>query len=220
MQWSLLDSLDDDERRAVLEAARRRTFAKGEIVFHEGDPSDSVHLIAGGHLSVMISTPAGDLATLNVLGPGDWFGELSMLREHNPTPRSATITSLDSSQTLVLTQAAFHQLCERHPQIESLVGSLMAARIRKFSADLLHARYTGLDQRLCGALLELVRVFDDGGSGALVPLTQDQLADLVGGTRPSINQILQRLSSEGIVRVGRGWVMVLDESALARQAGP
>lgn len=219
MRWSLLESLDDAEQRAVLDAARGRSFAKNEIVFNEGDRSDSVHLIESGHLAVVVSTPDGDLATLNVLGPGNWFGELSMLREQLPTPRSATVMSLDASQTLVLTHSAFHRLCEVHPQIERLVGNLMAARIRKLSADLLEARYLDLDRRLCGRLLDLVDVFDDRGSGPVIPLTQDQLADMVGATRPSVNQILQRLTLEGIVEVGRGKVTIHDEAGLAIKAG-
>ncbi|MEO6606207.1 MAG: Crp/Fnr family transcriptional regulator [Aeromicrobium sp.] len=219
MRWSLLASLDDGEQRAVLAAARSRSFAKGEIVFHEGDRSDSVHLVGAGHLAVVVSTPDGDLATLNVLGPGDWFGELSMLREQAPTPRSATIRSLDASQTWVLTQSAFHQLCKSHPGIERLVDNLRAARIRKLSADLLEARYVDLDRRLYGALLDLAAVFSDRDAGSLIPLTQDQLADMVGGTRPSVNQILQRLAHEGVVQIGRGKVMVLDAADLARRAG-
>lgn len=188
-------------------------------MFHEGDRSDSVHLVDAGHLAVMVSTPDGDLATLNVLGPGDWFGELSMLRDQSPTPRSATVRSLDGSQTLVLTQSAFHRLCESHPRIERLVGSLMAARIRKLSARLLEARYVDLDRRLYGALLDLADVFGERHTGSLIPLRQDQLADIVGGARPSVNQILQRLVLEGIVEVGRGKVTVLDAAALARKAG-
>lgn len=219
MQWSLLESLDADEERAVLDAARRRSFSKGEIVFQEGDRSDSVHLVSAGHLAVMVSTPDGDMATLKVLGPGDWFGELSMLREQAPTPRSATIMSLDSSQTLVLTQAAFHRLCESHPQIELLVGSLMAARIRKLSADLLEARYVDLDRRLSGSLIELAEIYGDRGTSVVIPLTQEQLADIAGGTRPSINQILQRLASDGIVQIGRGRVTVLDREGLTLAAG-
>ncbi len=219
MRWPLLQTLDATEQSAVLKVARSQSFAKNEIVFHEGDPSDSVHLVGSGHFAVLVSTPDGELAMLNVLGPGGWFGELSMLREQAPTPRSATIMSLDTSETLVLTQSAFHRLCERHPQIERLVGSLMAARIRKLSADLLDARYLDLDRRLCGSLLELVEVFTDRSSGAVIPLTQDRLADMVGATRPSVNQILQQLALEGIVEVGRGKVVVHDAAALALKAG-
>jgi len=219
MHWSILASLDDEEQRAVVEAARTRSFVKGETVFQEGDPSDAVHLVEAGHFAVMVSTPDGDVATLNVLGPGDWFGELSLLREQAVAARSATIVALDSSTTLQLTQVAFHRLCEAHPRIERLVVSLMAARIRRLSADLLQARYVGVDQRLCGALLDLAEVFGGGGALGVVPLTQDQLADMVGCTRPSINQVLHRLAGEGLLQVGRGKVTVLDGDALAREAG-
>lgn len=219
MRWSLLSSLDEGEQRAVLSAAKTRSFSKGEIVFHAGDESDSVHLVGAGHFAVMISTPDGNQATLNVLGPGDFFGELSMLREQVPTPRSATVTSLDSSETLMLTRSAFHRLCERRPRIERLVGHLMAVRVRKLSADLLHARYLDLHHRLYAALIDLGDLFDAGADSQVIPLTQDQLADMVGGTRPSINQVLQQLAAEGVVLVGRGKVTITDRQALAGKIG-
>lgn len=219
MDWPLLAPLSEPERQAIVAAARRRTFAKGEIVFHEGDPADSLHLVTSGHLAVRVSTPDGERATLNVLGPGSHVGELALLGSHTRQQRSATVMALDAAETRVLTAAAFHDLCLRHPRVHGLLADLLAARIRELSARLLEAMYVGLDRRLYRSLLELVELYGPGEGQVVIPLTQEQLADLVGGTRPTVNQILQRLVEQNVIALGRGKVTVLDPGSLSRKAG-
>jgi CRP/FNR family cyclic AMP-dependent transcriptional regulator len=215
----LLTSLEPEERDVVIAAARKRLFGPGDVVFHQGDPPDSLYLVTSGHLAVQVSTPDGDLALLNVLGPGTHFGELSLLRDQLRLPRSATVLALDAVETLVITRSAFHQLCERHPPIERLVASLMAARIRHLSAELLRARYVGLERRLANSLLDLVAIYEKTSTPAVIPLTQNHIADLVGGTRPPVNQALKRLAAAGVVELRRGQVVVLDLGELALRAG-
>ena len=84
-EWGLLSSLTDTDRREILDAARRRAFGRGEVLVHEGDPADSLHLIAEGRVAVGVSTPSGEQATLNILSQGDYFGELSLVRRDHRT---------------------------------------------------------------------------------------------------------------------------------------
>jgi CRP/FNR family cyclic AMP-dependent transcriptional regulator len=74
MEWPVLGGLTVEDRQRVLRAARRRRFARHEVVFHEGDLGDTLHLLAVGHVAVCVTTPLGDVATLTVLGPDDAFG--------------------------------------------------------------------------------------------------------------------------------------------------
>jgi CRP-like cAMP-binding protein len=217
MEWPLLAPLPPAAREAVLRAARRRTFAKGEVVFHEGDPADALHLVTSGHLAVQVSTPQGDRATLNVLGPGAHVGELALLpgRTHQ---RSATVTALDAAETQVLSRASFDQLRQAHPDVDQILVALLAERVRELSERLLEAMYDGLDRRLYRCLYRLGRVYVDGPGPVTIPMTQDQLSDLVGGTRPSVNQVLQRLVEQGVIELGRGRVVLHDVRALRRKA--
>ena len=219
MDWPLLASLNDDERDAVRAAARNRNFAKGEVVFHEGDPSDSMHLVVSGHLAVRVSTPDGERATLNVLSEGDTVGELSLLRRDVAQPRSATVVALEATQTRVLSAKAFHDLCDRHPGVQRLLADLLAVRVRESSGRLLETMYVGLDRRLYRCLLDLAEVYRSGSADSVIPLTQEHLADLVGGTRPSVNQVLQRLLAQGVIELGRGRVVVRDLELLQKKAG-
>jgi len=218
MDWPLLASLDEDERRRVLSAARRRTYARGDVLVREGDPSDSLHLVASGRLAVRVSTRDGDNATINLLGAGDYFGELSLL-DGQPLTRSATIVALEPAQTLSLSAAEFRDLRRRHRAADHLLLTLMARRVEELSGRLLEALYDGLDQRVHRRLAELSDLYADGRGPTTIPLTQEHLAELVGGTRPTVNQILRKLEDEGVVALGRGKVTVLDRAWLDDQAG-
>ena len=96
MSWRLFDSVPADELREVIAIARRRAFARGEVVFHDGDPSDSLHLVVKGRFAVKVVTPRADVAVLWVCGPGDAFGELALVSPEEP--RSATVAALELSR--------------------------------------------------------------------------------------------------------------------------
>jgi CRP-like cAMP-binding protein len=219
MEWGLLSSLTEDERSQVVAAARRRSFARGEVLVHEGDPADSLHLIASGRVAIRVSTPSGDRATLNILSPGDYFGELSLVRRRGDRVRSATVLALEPTETLAISVTTFDELCAHQPAFDQLLVAALARRVEYLSARLLDALYVGLDRRLYRCLLDLAAVYGNADGVTTIPLTQEHLADLVGGTRPSVNQILQRLSSQDIVELQRGRVVVRDAAALRRKAG-
>jgi CRP/FNR family cyclic AMP-dependent transcriptional regulator len=218
MDWPLLASLSDAERRDVLATARLRRFAKSEVVCHQGDPSDSLHLVARGRLAVRTSTPAGDSVTLNLLSPGSFFGELSLLRVEAPSKRTATVVALEAAATHSLPAASFRRLCDTYPRVEQLLTMLLARRVEELSDRLLEALYVGLDRRIYRRLVELCELYATGTAAVTIPLTQEQLADLVGGSRPSVNQILQKLASQGLVSLGRGRIVVPSRGALVRRA--
>lgn len=218
MEWPLLASLPDEERKRVIGAARRRRYRRGEVIVHEGDPSDSLHLVAVGRLAVRVSTVDGEAMMLNVLAPGDYFGELSLL-DQAPPRRTATVAALEPAETLSLSATEFRALRARHPQADQLLLTLLGRRVEELSQRLLQATYDGLDRRVHRRLLELVELYADGPDHpVVVPLTQEQLAELVGGTRPSVNQVLQKLASRGVVSIGRGRVTVVDRAWLAARA--
>lgn len=222
MEWSLLRPLSPQVQARVMSAARPRQYARGDVVFHEGDPGDSLHLIRRGRLAVRVSTDAGESATLRVLRPGDAFGELSLLRPDGDHLRSATITALEPAETLVLPRAAFESLRASHPQVERLLVSLLAERVDQLSQRLLEALYVGVERRVLRRLLELVEIYGDGAGGRpapVIPLTQDDLAGLAGASRPTVNQVLQRLATQGVVVLKRGSIVVTDPTELRSRAG-
>jgi CRP-like cAMP-binding protein len=212
--WRLLEPLRSDDREAFLALARRRTFARNEVVCHAGDPADSLHLVEDGHLAVHAGLASGAAGTFTILSSGDYFGELALLRADRR--RTATVTALEPSRTLAVAASAFDTLCRHNPRIERIVSAVLADRIDLLSRRLLETMFESLDRRVYRRLLELARAYGEGTS-VTIPLSQSQLADLVGATRPSVNQILQRLAEAHVVRLSRSRIEILDVAALARR---
>lgn len=218
MEWRLLSSFPEEDRRAILDAAAHRSFARGEVLVHEDDPADCLHLIAEGRVAVQVSTPSGERATLNILSPGDYFGELSLVGERGRRRRSASVVALEPTQTLVISAATFEALCAKHPAFDQLIAAALALRIQQLSRRLLDALYVGLDRRLYRCLIDLAHIYGHEKGPVTIPLTQEDLAFLVGGTRPTVNQILQKLSAQKIIELHRGRVIVGDAAALQFKA--
>jgi CRP-like cAMP-binding protein len=215
MEWDLLASLPEGERDQLLAAAARRSYNRGEILVHAGDRADSLHLILDGRVAVEVASADGDRATLNVLSPGDYFGELSLVNASGDRRRTATVVALELTRTLVVDVDTFDRLRSAQPAFDRLLVTALASRVEQLSGRLLDVLYVGLDRRLHRCLVDLAGVYADDS----IPLTQDQLAGLVGGTRPSVNLALQKLSAQGIVELRRGRVVIHDLAALQRKAG-
>jgi CRP-like cAMP-binding protein len=214
-EWTLLASLDTAERESLLSSTTRRRFSRGEVLVHQGDPSESLHLVERGRVAVRVATPDGDTATLNILGRGDFFGELSLI-DGSPQSRTASVVALEPVETRRLSATAFSRLRERHPAAEQLLLTLMARRVQELSSRLLEAMYDGLDRRVCRRLDDLAdRYGDNRTDPVVIPLTQEDLAGLVGGTRQSVNEVLQRLAALGVVELHRGRIVVPQRDRLA-----
>jgi CRP/FNR family transcriptional regulator, cyclic AMP receptor protein len=212
----LLDPLSDDERLEILRRARRRRFAKGEVIFHEGDPGDALHLLAKGHVAVRVTTPLGDIATLLVVKPGEFFGEMALV---SPAARSATVVALDDAETVSIHRELLEALRAEHPAVDRLLVDTLIADVRRLSTLLIDALYVPVEMRMWRRLLDLTQVYaSERNRACIVPLTQEDLAELVGATRPTVNRLLRSAEEAGLLRVGRGKVEILDAEALARRA--
>lgn len=215
MEWELFDGVPADDVREVLALARRRTFRRGEVVFHRGDPADTVHLITKGRFDVSVGTALGDVVALAIRGPGQAFGELALLTGEE---RSATVTALEPGETLALRAAELRRLAQRHPALEAALGRLLATQVRRLSELLVEAYTVDADERVVRRLLELVPVY---GSTApvTVPLRQEDVAALAGTSRATANRVLRRAERDGLVELHRGRTVVLDPAGLERRAG-
>ncbi len=212
MELQLLQPLAEEERRTVLTAARRRRFRRNEVVFHEGDPGDTLHMITRGHVAVRVTTPLGDCATVAVLGPGSCFGELSLL---SPAPRSATVAAMDTLETMSLHRDQITELRRSNPAVDQVLLDAALCEVRRLTGRLLEALYVPVDKRIPRRLLELADTFGTGLAEVTIPLTQDDIAGMAGTTRPTVNKVLRSFEDAGAVSLARGSVRILDREALA-----
>ena len=204
MDWPIFEGLPPADVDAVLQAARRRTFDRGEVVFHRDDPGDSLHLVVKGRFAVRVMTPLGDVATLGIRVPGQSFGEMALVDPE--AHRSATVQALEAGETRAL---AYSQLAHLRPAVDRMLVALLAEELRRHNELLLDAFYVPAERRVLRRLLE---------HGSPVVLTQEELAQLAGTSRATVNRVLRDEEKRGAVRLERGRVTILDADALRRRA--
>jgi CRP-like cAMP-binding protein len=214
----VLQSLPDADAKLLLQAGKVNTYARRDVLVQDGDVADSFHIMLGGRAAVRVTTPAGESAIVNILGPDDHFGEVSLLGRADPR-RTASIVALESVRTLSIPATVFRDLCERNPRLEQLVSGILARRVDELSAQVVEAMYDSLERRVVRRLCALADIYATASGDVIVPLTQDALSQLVGGARPSVNQALRRLVDEGLIEVRRGRILVHDPARLARLTG-
>jgi CRP-like cAMP-binding protein len=184
-------------------------------VFHDGDPGDTLHIVASGHFAVRVTTAVGDTALLRVLGPGEHFGELSVLQ---PAPRNGSIVALDAAETNSLQRGDLDALRAAVPHIDAALTAALVTEVRRLSALLVDALYVPADHRVWRRLLDLVAMYGGPAGPVVVPLTQDDLAQLAGTTRPTANRALRAGEEAGVIRLARGRIEIVDVAEVARRA--
>ena len=130
VEWELLRGVPTPDVRRLLAVARRRTFSRGEVVFHEGDPADSLHLIAKGRFAVRVRTPPGDEAVLTLCGPGEAFGELALVSGAEAV-RAATVEALEAGETHAVYRREFDRLRQEHPGVTDVLVAVLAEQVRR-----------------------------------------------------------------------------------------
>lgn len=211
-----MDNLEVELRRRVIGRARRRTFGRNEVVFHEGDPGEAIHVITSGHVAIRITTAMGERVTLTVLGPGEAFGELALLAPDSS--RTATAVAVEGLDTFSIHRRDFEELRREDPRVERLLVDALAARVSRLSGHLIEALHEPVEVRVARRLLVLADTYRSANGQVSIPMTQEDLASLAGTTRPTVNRVLRELEDAGAITIGRGRVEVVDLGSLERQA--
>jgi CRP/FNR family transcriptional regulator, cyclic AMP receptor protein len=212
----VLDSLNERERAALLRVAVRRRFSPGEVVFHEGDPGDTLHIVTRGVFIARSSSTMGEMIAVNVHAEGDVFGELALLTADDR--RSATVASVRHGATLMLSRGAFEDLRARVPEVDRFLLTVLAERTRTLTAHLVELLFTPVEQRVYRRLLAFSAAVGGEGDGWVL-LSQAQLATLAGTTRSTTNRVLRRAEQRGRVELARGRMRVVDDAGLRDDAG-
>jgi CRP/FNR family transcriptional regulator, cyclic AMP receptor protein len=216
VEWRLLADVPAADVRELLQVARRRTFSRGEVVFHRDDPGDSLHLIVKGRFAIRVMTPLGDTATIAVRGPGESFGELALVSEE--ARRAATVAALQEAETRAIYRTDFERLRRQHASINQVLITFLASEVRMLNERLLEALYLPAEHRVLRRLVELVELYPPSDQEAVVPLTQDELAELAGTSRATVNQVLRAEEKRGTLELRRGRTIVREPDALSKRA--
>jgi CRP/FNR family cyclic AMP-dependent transcriptional regulator len=217
VEWRLLADVPPEDVRQLLTIARRRTFARGEVVFHRGDPADSLHLIFKGRFAVRITTPLGDTALIAVHGPGDFFGELALVSAE--AIRSATVSALEAAETHSIYRDDFARLQSRYPSVNAILVVLLAEQVRRMNERNVEAHYVDADTRVRRRLCELTDVYGEADQAAVtIPLTQENLAEMAGTSRATVNRVLRDEEKRQTIELRRGKTVIRNLPELSRRA--
>jgi CRP-like cAMP-binding protein len=217
MDWPVLASLPLEVRRGLVARLRRQTYLRDEVIFHQGDPADTLHLIAAGHVCVRVTQRGGEFITVAIFGPGDAFGESALVG--SPHARGATVVALERCETLSLGRDEFYRIRTSYPGVDRFLAELLSARVERLNNYLLETLYVPAERRVLRRLLDLCGLYTGDDQGIVIPVTQEMLASLAGTTRPTANQVLRRLVASDIVAIRRSQIVVLDRQSLHQRAG-
>ena len=205
----LLARLPEAELKALASRGRVRSYRAGAVLFREGDPGDALNLVVEGMVRVAVLSAGGVEATVALLGPGEFVGDLALL---DGRPRSASAIAHRATKTLVVTRDDFRRWLSERPKASFALLETLSLRVRRTDEALADLSFLGLPQRLAKRLLAL------STGNERVRITQAELASMLGVSRESVNKQLNRFARKGWIALGRGSVAVLNREALAEIA--
>lgn len=214
-QVRLFVGLDEAALAGIARHAHVRTLARGQVLFTEGEPSEHVFVVRSGRLRVFVTSRRGDQLVLSVLGPGDSFGELSVLDRQ---PRSASVDALDTAQILALAAADVRTLLTENSQALMAVAVELAAGMRRLTGNAADLVLLDLPRRLAKMLLASAEPLTDGGATSMLSMNQSGVAAQLGVTRQSFNRALAGLTHRGWIALDGTRVHIRDVAALRRFA--
>lgn len=212
----LLGRLDPGEIDALATRARVEYYPAGREIFAKGSPGRSMIAVLRGSVKIVSPSPTGREVTLNIIHAGEIFGEIAVI---DGAERSAGAVAMAECELLLLDRRDVLPMFERHPEICMVLMRILCQRLRHTSEQVEDVLFRNLESRLAKALLEIAEDAHRTGGGvatADLHLSQRELATMAGGSRESVNKLLQVWQEAGLIALGRGSIRVLDPAALAR----
>ena len=190
----------------------RRSYRSGAIVFSQADPGDALYGVVTGKVRISASSPNGHEMFLNIMVPGDTFGEIALLDGRH---RTATASATASSELIIIARDHFLELLKREPKLVNHVVQLLCERIRWTSGLAEESALLSVPERLARRLLGLGTLYGhETPKGVEVSISQEEVAHFLGLSRQSVNQYLQHWKARGWLTLGRGKIVIVDERAL------
>lgn len=215
----LFRQLAPDDLTALAATVRTRRYRRSEVIFHQGDPGDALHIVLSGRVKISTLSDSGLEAILATLRPGEFFGALALL---DGAPRSASATAVAATETLILPRDRFRRLVDEVPGLRDHVFMQLAHELRRLTSHVEELHFLDIAGRLAAQLARLAEEQGQPGEDGEVrldgPITQGELAAMVGSTRQSINKLLGWLVDDGLIRLERDAIVIVDLPGVQRAA--
>jgi CRP/FNR family cyclic AMP-dependent transcriptional regulator len=208
----LLGALPPDTLESLRQQASTRTVNRNEVLFHEGDAAGELFGIMNGRIAILTRSPDGRESLVAVLDEGSLFGELGLF---DSGPRSADARALEETTLIVLGYEAVRAAIDAHPTLLWVIVRLLARRLRNTDESLADAVFLDVPARTAKRLLEIAGDADQ----FRLPMTQEDLAGLVGASRERVNKALSLFTRLGWIEVeGRNRYRIVDRQSLTERA--
>ncbi len=202
----IFSSLKDDELAGLAELAIERSFHTGEYIFWEGDAPDWFYIIAEGRIKVIKHATSGKEFIVAFFGQGEMFGEVAVF-DNKPYPASSQ--TMMETRVLGIKRADFLSFLASRPQVALRIINVLGGRLREAASRLSDFAGERVEQRIARILLML-----HSKIGTELPFTRQEIADMAGTTTETTIRVISRLGSGGIIKSGRGKMVILDEKRL------
>ena len=214
----LFEALDEEETRALLVGVTDVELARGERLFDEGDAGDRLYVVLDGKIKLTRTSADGRENLISLMGPGEMFGELSMF---DPRPRTMSASAVTDVRLAALAHADLRTWLTGHPDVAMRLLAALARRLRRTNEVMSDLVFTDVPGRVAKALLDLAARFgthQDGGLQVNHDLTQEELAQLVGASRETVNKALADFVARGWIQLHPKSVLLIDPERLRRRA--
>lgn len=215
----LFAGLSAEQLGKIAALAQVRTYTAREVVVNQGEPARALFAIVRGRLKVASSGPDGRDSVLGIMAEGEVFGEVALL---DGGLRSATCTAIEPCELLVIDRAQFMDLLEKSPGIAVGLLHVLAGRLRRLSQRSEDAAFLDVPSRLARSLLDLATRFGERAPSQEIrislKLSQQELGDLVGATRESVNKHLGEWTRQGFLKLQGGRLIISDIESVRRIA--
>jgi CRP/FNR family transcriptional regulator len=207
-----------DAAAALIAQLQQVSFPRGHAVFVEGEPGDRLYIITEGKVKIGRRTADGRESLITVMGPADMFGELALF---DPGPRTSTVTTLTEVKAVTMDREALHAWVMGRPEIAEQLLRVLARRLRRTNSALSDLIFTDVPGRVAKQLLDIAKRFGRPEGNVLHvthELTQEELAQLVGASRETVNKALSDFAQRGWIKLQGKTILIYDSARLAQRA--
>ncbi len=219
-QASLFSHLPNEALNQLSGQLQHRRYEREQIIFHKNDPGSTLYIIIAGKVKIILPSPEGESVIVALLSTGEFFGELSLF---DGAPRSATAVASEPTEILTLDKGDFNRYLLENPRAAVVILSELSLRLRRTDELLSDAAFCNLTTRLAKRLLELSKRYGQPGPDGKairinLRLKQQDLADMAGATRESVNKVLKSFKENNLLRWSKGYITLLDPDTLRRRS--
>ncbi|MGV0739249.1 Crp/Fnr family transcriptional regulator [Mycobacterium syngnathidarum] len=214
----IFQGVSPDAVAALVRQLEPVTFRRSEVVFTEGEPGDTLYIITSGKVKIGRKSVDGRESLITLMGPSDMFGELAIF---DPGPRTSTVTALTEVKAVVMSRAVLRSWIADRPEIAEQLLRVLARRLRRTNDNLSDLIFTDVPGRVAKQLLYLAQRFGSRDGNALRvdhELTQEEIAQLVGSSRETVNKALSDFAQRGWIRVQGRTILIDNAERLAKRA--